>query len=336
MIRRVLIAAFAAISLFSTPSLAGQYTSAVAAECGLQGRVLWCAGDNLWSLDTREKVADIINHCKRANINTLVLDTKLIPGSVVYNSCIAPKLREWKDKPYPRDYDVLRILVDECHRAGIEIYAGINTFSEGTIKNGGYGPAYDHPNWQCIKYSFDRWVVAPNCDAYPIGSMDRMPFPGRLGLITKSKSLPAEALAGSLYVAVDSNGTIISSIYGQVPGIPGDGYVLIASGAAERWLRSYACVGSKLTLEARPRFVPVGEAADEHNAVFVNPADPEVRAYELSIIREIVSNYNVDGIVFDRMRYPSIYSDFSNISRIAFEGWLGKKIEHFPQDIYCI
>jgi uncharacterized lipoprotein YddW (UPF0748 family) len=37
---------------------------------------------------------------------------------------------------------------------------------------------------------------------------------------------------------------------------------------------------------------------------FLDPANPEVRAYLLSILEEIVTNYNVDGIQLDYIRYP--------------------------------
>ncbi|HPP76537.1 MAG TPA: alpha amylase family protein, partial [Armatimonadota bacterium] len=77
-------------------------------------------------------------------------------------------------------------------------------------------------------------------------------------------------------------------------------------------------------------------AADEHRAVFVNPANPDVQAYELAVISEIVKNYDVDGIVLDRMRYPGIYADFSELSKEKFEAWLGQKLERFPEDIFEI
>jgi len=44
---------------------------------------------------------------------------------------------------------------------------------------------------------------------------------------------------------------------------------------------------------------------------FLDPANPEVRAYLLSILDEIVTHYNVDGIQLDYIRYPfqSVYGN---------------------------
>ena len=77
----------------------------------------------------------------------------------------------------------------------------------------------------------------------------------------------------------------------------------------------------------------INQGADDY-AGFVNPALPEVQAYELSIASEIASNYKVDGMAFDRLRYNNLNSDFSDYSRKAFEAWAGVKVERWPQDIF--
>ncbi len=77
----------------------------------------------------------------------------------------------------------------------------------------------------------------------------------------------------------------------------------------------------------------VADSEAEHNAIFVNPLNPEARDYALSIVREICENYAIDGIVFDRMRYPNLYSDFSDLSRSAFEQQIGRNVAHWPQDV---
>ena len=70
-----------------------------------------------------------------------------------------------------------------------------------------------------------------------------------------------------------------------------------------------------------------------HQAIFVNPLHPEVRSYALSVIEEICTKYQVDGIVLDRMRYPGLYADFSDLSRQAFEKQLGRPVENWPRDV---
>jgi hypothetical protein len=66
----------------------------------------------------------------------------------------------------------------------------------------------------------------------------------------------------------------------------------------------------------------------------VNPVIPEVRAYEMSILKEFVSMYKqLDGVILDRVRFDGIDADFSQLSKIEFEKYAGITVEHFPEDI---
>ena len=58
---------------------------------------------------------------------------------------------------------------------------------------------------------------------------------------------------------------------------------------------------------------------------FLNPVRKDVRKFALSIVREIVKNYDVDAYALDYCRYPGDDSDFSADSHKAFEHYLGKK-----------
>lgn len=86
--------------------------------------------------------------------------------------------------------------------------------------------------------------------------------------------------------------------------------------------------------ESTDRLVPIALAPTERISMFVNPIAPEPRAYALSVIREIAEKYEIDGIVFDRMRYASLATDFSDLSRQEFEKWAGVQIQNWPADIY--
>ncbi|MCH7323391.1 family 10 glycosylhydrolase [Solibacillus sp. MA9] len=79
-------------------------------------------------------------------------------------------------------------------------------------------------------------------------------------------------------------------------------------------------------------------AMENHNdpTIFVNPIHPEVEAYELSIIQEIINHYEIDGVVLDRCRYPNIYGDFSRLSKEKFEAYIEQKIENWPTDIMTV
>ena len=69
--------------------------------------------------------------------------------------------------------------------------------------------------------------------------------------------------------------------------------------------------------------------------IFVNPIGP-AREYELKIMREIASKYEIDGIILDRMRYPNLHADFSDTSRNAFEAWLGQGTIIWPDGVFLI
>lgn len=68
---------------------------------------------------------------------------------------------------------------------------------------------------------------------------------------------------------------------------------------------------------------------------FLNPVRKDVRKFALSIVREIVRNYDVDAYALDYCRYPGDDSDFSADSRKAFEHYLGKKSGTF-QTIFSL
>ena len=75
---------------------------------------------------------------------------------------------------------------------------------------------------------------------------------------------------------------------------------------------------------------------DNHSKshVFMNPLDPDWRKITLDLLAEI-AHYPVDGIALDYCRYANGgNTDFSEMSRLAFEEYLGKKLERFPDDIF--
>ena len=81
------------------------------------------------------------------------------------------------------------------------------------------------------------------------------------------------------------------------------------------------------------KLVPISEIKTNYNGM-INPADPEVQEYELSILKEFVAKYPAcDGLIFDRVRYDGMTADFSPVSRRLFEEYLGHMVENFPEDI---
>jgi uncharacterized lipoprotein YddW (UPF0748 family) len=91
----------------------------------------------------------------------------------------------------------------------------------------------------------------------------------------------------------------------------------------------------KSCVEYHPQrgMIDIRENPSQHH-VFMNPLDPDWRNLTLDLLREIAS-YPVDGIALDYCRYANGgNTDFSEMSRLAFEEYLGKKLNRFPDDIF--
>lgn len=79
--------------------------------------------------------------------------------------------------------------------------------------------------------------------------------------------------------------------------------------------------------------VPISTRKENYNGM-LNPSNPEVQEYQLAVLREFAECYpEVDGVIFDRVRYDDITSDFSELSRKQFEEYAGIELERFPEDI---
>jgi uncharacterized lipoprotein YddW (UPF0748 family) len=82
--------------------------------------------------------------------------------------------------------------------------------------------------------------------------------------------------------------------------------------------------------DGRPRFIRSSDAA---MIAFVNPSNPAAQLYELATLWEVVSRYDLDGVILDRARYAGVDADFSEASRAEFEARLGRPMADWPQDV---
>ncbi len=114
--------------------------------------------------------------------------------------------------------------------------------------------------------------------------------------------------------------------------IPRGGYVLSGNGQAGAWLLRALPAGARVTIgPVETRMAP----SSAHSIfAFASPADPRVWNYELGVVYEILARYDVDGIILDRTRYQDLSEDFSDLSRAAFERFIGHPVAHWPDDIY--
>jgi uncharacterized lipoprotein YddW (UPF0748 family) len=102
-----------------------------------EGHAVWAHPPNVGK--TPESVREFVAQCKRANIDTIVMDVKGMGGEIY-----------WKSKRFPRaiakgyeSFDVLEQLTREAHAQGIKVEAWLVDFAEGVN-----GAAYrEHPEW---------------------------------------------------------------------------------------------------------------------------------------------------------------------------------------------
>ncbi len=316
---------------------------------------------------TREGVEDVVRRCKAAHINTLVIDVKPLSGQTLYASKIAPRMREWRGRKLP-DFDVLAAFIEVGHKAGLQIDASINVLSEGH-KYFSVGPAYEHPEWQSIVYTVDRGLTAPltggrmsvrvpgepSDPAAPTLLADESsilgsdPTSGMVGLESvdsKGGVVSGSAIAGKqLNIVLDGDnrcvGLVDSALLGDDPLIaPEGGHLIPATRDSDRaWCAANAQPGAVLGFDIRTSRTPIAVAPSEKIACFVNPLHPEARKHELDIVRELATEYDIDGLVLDRCRYSNLYNDFSDRTRDAFAQWLrtrraSRGIRQWPQDVF--
>lgn len=322
---------------------------------GLEARILWMdLSANLNRLDTPEKVATVVKQAKAANINTMIVDVKNYTGFVAYKSSLAPhvseaaRIKTWNFTPegsveysyaqYPAGYDLLQTVVDAAHSQGLTVLAAVNVFSEGSTDYQ-EGTAFRHPDWQTVYYDAYRVVTAPNGNTRKIDGFNGIRWANFLVVYTPDRYAVSPANRWGAEVVV--SGGVVTQVLDRAltgapaPAVPADGYVLSGHGTARTWLLANLKVGDAVDIEATvAKMTPAAQYSSL--ATFVNPVHPEVKAYELGIIRELVQNYDIDGITLDRARYSSIYADFSDLSRAGFEEYIGEPVDNWPYDIFSI
>ncbi|MCM3718548.1 alpha amylase family protein [Fictibacillus phosphorivorans] len=308
-----------------------------------KSRILWYdLSANLFDLDTPEEVRNIVRKTAKANFDTIVLDIKNSTGYVAYNSEIAPHISTSnipKYQGYPANYDLLETVIREAKKHKIKVHAAINTFSEASTTYQD-GPAMDHPEWQTTYYTAIQKVKAADGASIEITGVNGTRNTNNLILYTPSKYEETPTNRWGVEVQVQED--VITQISdrnttnGPPVAVPDNGYVLSGNGTARTWMLEHLKVGDRVSVsELETKFVK-GQDYTPSASTFVNPIRDDVQRYELSIIEELIDNYDVDGIVLDRARYSNVYADFSDLSRQKFESYIGKRVENWPTDIFEI
>jgi len=319
----------------------------------LQARMLWIdATANLEKFNTAEKIQALVRQIKAAGFNTVCFEAKPIIGQVTYPSKFAPKITEWQKqgqekKTLPADFDPLAVFAAETRAQGLGLIVNFNAFSEGHMLFQ-KGPGYEHPEWQTILYEETLRVKAgtdPVTTAmHPLSARpDELPEDANaIGLYRSAErvlaDLPKRKPEAAMVALLDKNGRVVAQVLGTAfaslkPALPEGGAALVGIDKAAEFLRTRAGVGQTLTLEQTPNYVPIGQRPRRQVPLVTNPFREDVRRRLLDIVAEVVTNYAVDGIIFDdRLRYAGLDGDFSDEAKRGFEAYVGKSV-NWPDDV---
>ncbi len=337
--------------VLAASGLAPRPAAAIPARGSPPRLALWMEpGASLTLLSTPAGVGGMLDAARAAGVDTVMPEAKNAWGYVTYPSAFAPGIEASPiphDAPppayppppawYPQGYDMLGTIVAEAHARGMRVDAAVNTFGEGFSPLRA-GPAFAHPEWQATAYIATRRVLAPHGESYALSGVNVPREEDALVLYTPAAGPAAPTSRWGVDVAV-SGGTVVEvrdrAVGPDDPGpapIPRDGYVLSGHGAAAAWLSQALPAGTPVSIgPVETRMEP----SSAHSIfAFANPADPNVWNYELGILYEILTHYDVDGIVLDRTRYQDLSEDFSDLSRAGFERFIGHPVAHWPDDIY--
>lgn len=295
-------------------------------------RLLWCDAEaNAERLSSREGVTAVAEKAKRANIDALIVDVKPLGGEVLYTSRYAPRLGQVKGFRFPESFDLLEAMLEEGHSRGIEVHAAINVFSEGH-REWGRGPAYEHPDWQVVMYEAVRTITLSDGSSLNVEFADPWNPTEAPAIYTRKSGRFLNAADGRCYAIIEGHivTAVVEGSHVEIP-VPALGCVL----SLPLELPFETSPGDEVEFGVEHVFRPAAQSSTPSYGIFVNPIGP-ARGYELKVIEEIVSGYDIDGVIFDRMRYPNLYADFSPTSRSAFEEWLGAGRIAWPDDIFAI
>ena len=337
---------------------------------GVQGRTMWIdATANLDRYNTEEKIVALVKRIADVGFNTVVFDVKPISGQVVYKSRLAPKLVEWRGKTMPADFDPLPLMVREAHRNGLQILTSLNAFSEGH-RLFSVGPGYGRPTLQTVLYEARPILRSGAAQTALVAGVDRLPtvspmpvpnaapppdappvplpvVPSAVGVVT---NLNALAPRGGFYAVVRRDGTVVEAnavadplaavpptaptAPKAVAPVPKGGAIVAGMGEGATWLQAHARVGERLQFDTEAEFVPIRERPEQQYPLMMNPFHPQVQQYALDIVRELVTGYGMDGIVYDdRLRFGGLNADFSELTRSRFEERVKRKVA-WPDDVF--
>jgi hypothetical protein len=318
----------------------GGIANNVARDRRLQARIIWVdATANVEKINSEEKIVGLVAQIKRAGFNTIVLDVKPISGQTLYPSQYAPRLTEWKGQHVlDASFDPLRIMAREAKSNGLSILVSLNAFSEGHQLFHS-GPGYDKIAQQTVLYEPRVVLQSTNGTTRPcMGELNALPpDEGQVGIFLDLKKL-GPVPTGSYLLVLGPRNIVVAGYDAEhaasIPALPKGGALLIGTGLAGDFLKTNSTPGRKLPYITVPTMVPISERPNRQYPLMMNPNDPAVQDYELQFVRELLSNYPIDGLIYDdRLRYVGLDGDFGPVTQAAFEKFVGHPTQ-WPTNVY--
>jgi len=118
-------------------------------------KLMWFdATANFTRFSYTDSILYYLDKIKGLGFTDAVIDVKPISGEVLYNSQIAPVMKEW-DGFKRRDFDFLGTFIKEGHKRGIKVHASLNMFVGGHnfIDRGIVYSEEDKRDWQSVNYT---------------------------------------------------------------------------------------------------------------------------------------------------------------------------------------
>ncbi len=256
-----------------------------ARQFGHEARQLWVDASANWSLLVNEdSIRSICAVAKRSGFNEIILDVKPIVGHVLFPSRVGTELREWKGIRKPEGLDILATMAEAARAEGLRICASINVFSEGHGYFERAGEIWQHPEWASTTVLWE-WVAERGTARVPCGRVNA-PKPGAVAAIFTPDGWAAlqKLPEPKEWLAVTEAGGVFGSGSGRPPR---EGWKWVLVGWSTGGLGELMRQNGPVTLRASAVLEPVTEHATDYAALFVSPLQPEVRARQIALAREI-------------------------------------------------
>lgn len=100
-----------------------------------------------------------LHKIKTLGFTHAIVDVRPITGELLYDSRLAPKMREWMGARRP-DFDYLGYFIQKGHQLGLQIHASLNVFVGGHNYYDRGQTYTDHPEWASMVYTPDQGIVS--------------------------------------------------------------------------------------------------------------------------------------------------------------------------------